>query len=448
MTKLKQVWEKFKDHVSIAELGADGSKFGLEFLSALGLVGSSLTPVTVGLGSVGLLKKGLDFYVSKTKTQNLEEWVGIAFPLAYILSFDALVQKNEWLRNKIDIGGSEREIKQQSDNYLEGVELTSEQSQEALKNFPNSSLGHALNHQLSIYLKQVGLGDRTIDIVTGWVAWGTIEQIESLLSYEESKNTDILKKVKLDITAARETGATQKFSSIEDYLKEQISPNSSDPLRLDKWKVFDEPFKIPDIYVPLKAQLLDSNGKVKKDEENKDKDIEAVDLETWAKDQLTNSSYNGQVMFIQAGPGRGKSVFCRMFADWVREHSHPVWTPILIRLRDIDAFEPNIENTLRAAIKEDFAKSDGWLTDGNTRFLFILDGFDELRFEGRTASGIEKFLKQVGSYQTSCQNNPKLGPKSDCRPKRASNYRSPVEFNRRAKFKGKKFRRRKPKAKG
>jgi hypothetical protein len=60
MTKLKQVWEKFKDHVSIAELGADGSKFGLEFLSALGLVGSSLTPVTVGLGSVGLLKKGLE----------------------------------------------------------------------------------------------------------------------------------------------------------------------------------------------------------------------------------------------------------------------------------------------------------------------------------------------------------------------------------------------------
>ncbi|NET62824.1 MAG: NACHT domain-containing protein [Symploca sp. SIO2E6] len=118
----------------------------------------------------------------------------------------------------------------------------------------------------------------------------------------------------------------------------------------------------------------------------------------------------GQVMFIQGGPGRGKSVFCRMFANWVLEHIHPLWTPILIRLRDIDAFEPNIENTLRAAVKGNFAKSDdGWLTDSNTRFLFLLDGFDELRLEGRTTSGIEKFLKQVGNLQASCQNNPHLG---------------------------------------
>ncbi|MEQ9671371.1 NACHT domain-containing protein [Coleofasciculus sp. G2-EDA-02] len=147
------------------------------------------------------------------------------------------------------------------------------------------------------------------------------------------------------------------------------------------------------------VNLVDKNGKI-------DKQANPVNLEQWAKEQLTNLDKNGQVLFIQAGPGRGKSVFCRIFANWVREHLHPIWTPIMIRLRDIDAFENNIENTLRAAVKADFVKSDdGWLTDRNTRFLFVLDGFDELRIEGRTTGGIEKFLKQVGNYQSSCQHN-------------------------------------------
>ncbi len=153
----------------------------------------------------------------------------------------------------------------------------------------------------------------------------------------------------------------------------------------------------------IRNKVWENNGKGKENEAS-------INLETWAKDLLANPDKNGQVMFIQGGPGRGKTVFCRMFANWVREHLHPIWTPILIRLRDIDAFEPNIENTLRAAVKEDFAKSDdGWLTDANTRFLFILDGFDELRMEGRSAGGIEEFLKKVGYFQSSCQQNPQLG---------------------------------------
>ncbi|MEM9824716.1 MAG: NACHT domain-containing protein, partial [Bacteroidota bacterium] len=136
----------------------------------------------------------------------------------------------------------------------------------------------------------------------------------------------------------------------------------------------------------------------------------AVELDTWAKDLLTNPDKNDRVMFIQAGPGRGKSVFCWMLADWAREHLHPIWTPILICLGDIYNFGTNIENTLRAAIHSDFAKSDeGWLTDRNTRFLFILDGFDELRLQGRTSDGIEQFLKQVGNYQEECHRNPELG---------------------------------------
>jgi hypothetical protein len=78
-----------------------------------------------------------------------------------------------------------------------------------------------------------------------------------------------------------------------------------------------------------------------------------------------------QVLFIQAGPWQGKSVFCRMFANAVREHLFPVWIPILIRLRDIAKLQTNFAETLRDGVNADFAKTDsGWLTDKNTRFLF------------------------------------------------------------------------------
>jgi hypothetical protein len=79
-------------------------------------------------------------------------------------------------------------------------------------------------------------------------------------------------------------------------------------------------------------------------------------------------------------------------------------------LRDVVAFEKSLEATLRKAVKVDFASSDdGWLSDRNTRYLFILDGFDELRMEKRTASGVEEFLKQVGQFQKDCKNSPDMG---------------------------------------
>ncbi|GAB1541034.1 hypothetical protein NUACC21_37040 [Scytonema sp. NUACC21] len=260
MKKLKQIRESLKDLGKIVEFGAEGSKATLEFAMAVGVLSAAVIPVAqpiaASLAFVGLTNKGIDLYRSKNKEPDLEEWVAIAFPLAYIESFDALVQKNEWLRQKMSAGVSGQEIKQHFDDELGEVELTQELVQEALTKFPESLLGLALNNQLSAYLKQVGLDQYTIPIVTGWVAWGTRAKIEQLLAYEESSKRNIAVQVKPYIKAAQEIGATQTFGSIEAYLLEQISPNPSDSLREDKWRVFDEPFKIPDVYVPLRRLPL------------------------------------------------------------------------------------------------------------------------------------------------------------------------------------------------
>jgi hypothetical protein len=186
-----------------------------------------------------------------------------------------------------------------------------------------------------------------------------------------------------------------KYDSIDRYLTEQIAAK---PLET----VFAESFTFKDIYVPLKAKPVDKNGHVVET-------LHATSLQDWAKDILNDPQKQGQVMFIQGGPGRGKSVFCRMFADLVRQQLHPILTPVLIRLRDIPKLQPSFRDTLREAVQADFAASDdGWLTDRNTRFLFLLDGFDELVMEGRS-SGLEEFLKQVGQFQQDCQRSKDMG---------------------------------------
>jgi hypothetical protein len=92
-----------------------------------------------------------------------------------------------------------------------------------------------------------------------------------------------------------------------------------------------------------------------------------------------------------------------MFADLVRQELHPNYTPILIRLRDLRVLENNLTDTLQNYYPLqtcDFVQSDqGWLTDKNTRFLFLLDGFDELLLEDRASGGLKEFLEQVEQFQ-------------------------------------------------
>ncbi|MBD2535756.1 pentapeptide repeat-containing protein [Nostoc flagelliforme FACHB-838] len=398
MAKIQQIWqrwipgllEKTVKRGETVESGAEVTKAALEFAIALGVLASvpSAPIVAAGLAFVGIGRKGLTLLHERTNQKfEMEEWVAFACPLAYINSFNALVERNVWLQEKLNAELKEQEVKLQF-HQLGQLELDNSKAEEALKQFPNSTLGQALNQELSSYLETKGIRPEIASLVTGCVAWDTYNYIKQLFSYESE---DVRQILSLMIIAAQEVRANEKYASIKLYLKEQISPSYSDPLLMERWKVIGEEFKITEIYVPLKAQLLDNNGKPK--------EKSSVDLENWVTEQLNKPETNRQVIFIQAGPGRGKSVSCKMFAERVRKELHPIWTPILIRLRDIDTFEPNIENTLRAAVRENFANRDDWLSDRNTRYLFILDGFDELRFEGRTAKGIEDFLGQVGNYQ-------------------------------------------------
>jgi uncharacterized protein YjbI with pentapeptide repeats len=280
---------------------------------------------------------------------------------------------------------------QQQIEKLKEFQLDEHLARNALTCFHKSELAQALNQLLSTQLQQAGMDQNEAQIVAAWVAWGTHRYLKKAL---EDAEDSVRQSAELYMSGRQQE--RDKYGSIDAYLRDQIAAK---PLE----KVFAESFTFRDIYVPLNAQPVDKNGNVHNW-------TGAFDLEAWAKSVLNDSNKQAQVMFIEGGPGRGKSVFCRMFADWVRQHLHPTWTPILIRLRDIRNFEKSIENTLRAAVKADFARSDnGWLTDRNTRFLFLLDGFDELLMERRTSEGLKEFLQQVGQFQRDCKQSQEMG---------------------------------------
>jgi len=399
-TQLKKFWKfattydllKLGKPGEIAETGAEITKFALEFGLAIGLLSAAATPAGIavaGLSGVGLAIRGVRLYREKTgKEPSLEEWVAIAFPLAYLESFNELVQTNALLQ-QIRATPVSEPVQQQIEKLGE-FQLDEHLARNALTCFHESELAQVLNQLLSTQLHQAGMAQNDAQIVAAWVAWGTHRYLKKALEDAEDSVRQTA-----ELYMAGRQHESDKYDSIDAYLREQIATK---PLE----KVFAESFTFRDIYVPLKAMPVDKNGDV-------DKKAEAFDLETWAKDILNDPHKQTQVMFIQGGPGRGKSVFCRMFADLVRQQLHPIWTPVLIRLRDIPKLQPSFRETLREAVQADFAaRDDGWLTDRNTRFLFLLDGFDELVMEGRT-SGLEEFLKQVGQFQQDCQRSKDMG---------------------------------------
>ncbi|WYL96605.1 MAG: pentapeptide repeat-containing protein [Gloeotrichia echinulata IR180] len=399
----QQVWESFRQSFSVTEgvnttletgkavleaaktLKEQGAS--LEILKPLLQNSSSLLDVlcspmaqVVGAGipfvslGIGLLKFSREL---SNKEPTLEECVFIVSQAAYLESVKEILSLYPGVNWDADAKIAQQLTKQLQ--KLNDIELDYQSASNVIACFHESELAQAFTEVLSARLKAANLKESQINLLTQRIAWNTHRYL--MKAWIESG--DITKNI-IPASFGDWQNKQQNIQSIDDYLQEHIATK---PIE----KVFTESFSFKDIYVPLKVNVVDENTPSK-------------DLETWSKEILLNPDKLGQVMFIQGGPGRGKSVFCRMFSDWVRQHLHPIWTPILIRLRDIDSFGDRLEKTLKDELKFSFIQSDdNWLTNKNTRFLFILDGFDELHIEARNNFNVEAFIKQVAGFQQECE---------------------------------------------
>ncbi|MEL6439579.1 MAG: pentapeptide repeat-containing protein [Cyanobacteria bacterium J06621_8] len=385
--KLLEFWQENRPELdSLLEAGeftANTTAAGLGLALALGVVNPAMAIPAAGLAFAGSTRKVIEWGAKKSnKKLTLEDIASLITPVAYWESFNYWLNRNQVLATKLSENNQAISI----DSQIENLTLDHQLAINALSNFPTSELAQTFNQILSSQLNQQGLDQIEAEIIASWVAWNAVNFFDKTL--DEFRDADNLQIINIyRNTVPHEDD--QQHASIDKYLKTQIATKP-------KEKVFNEEFSFKDLYVPLKAVPVDANGRVSPNKAS------YMLVEDWAKGILQNPNKAKQVMFIQGGPGRGKSVFCRMFADYVRQKLHPLWIPVLIRLRDIESFEASFAKTLQGAVKADFAQDEGWLTDSKLRFLFLLDGFDELRMEGRTKGGIERLIKQVGSFQERC----------------------------------------------
>lgn len=358
--------------------------------SLLDILNSPLVEVAgAALPFISIATDLLQFLLEKTRQEpTLEDSVALVSQAAYLESLRQFLQKHPEIAEKLEHIPASKAVENQIKNLgknlkLNGreVELDDRSARKVLLCFRNSALAEVFNLILAERLKESGLEQEAAATVAKRVAYDTHRYMKEALTTagEALKN----------LAAIYGEGwqrDQEAYLSIEKYLEEEIAAKPRE-------RVFDEEFTFRDIYIPLEVKPVTKDGKVSKK-------AKPQNIEQWALTWLLEETDSKEVLFIQGGPGRGKSVFCRMFADWVRQNLHPIWTPILIRLRDVQAFELDFDKTLSAAVARDFVTSDsGWLTDPNTRFLFLLDGFDELLMERGAGLDLQQFLEQVALFQ-------------------------------------------------
>ena len=324
------------------------------FSSLLDVLSSPLGQVaTAALPFVPLATGLLKYIVEATRQEpTLEVGVAIAAQTAYLKSVKVFLEQHPELVQRLSDKPASKALTNQIQQVgekleLDGkeVELTEQEARKTLICFHESQLARIFNGLLSQRLQEAGLSPEESDRTTERIARNTHRYLKEIVA-------EVRDQVKR-LAAVYGEGWFQdqeRYASIDRYL-EVIA-------RKPQETVFDEPlpFTFANLYVPLQVQPVNKEGKI-------DDTATPQNIETWAETLLQDARAQGQVLFIQGGPGRGKSVFCRMFADKVRREWSPIWIPVLIRLRDVKNFAQDFDKTLEDAIATKFTKDAGWLND-------------------------------------------------------------------------------------
>jgi hypothetical protein len=332
------------------------------FSSLLDVLSSPLGQVATGALTFVPLATGLLKYIVEATRQEptLEAGVAIAAQAAYLKSVQVFLEQHPELVQRLSDQPASTALTKQIHQVGETLEvdgkemeLTERVARETLICFHESPLAQIFNGLLSQRLQEAGLTPQEAKRITERIARSTHRYLKQIV-------VEVRDQVKR-LAAVYGEGWFQdqeRYDSIDRYLEDVIA-------RKPREIVFEEPFTDADLYVHLRVQPVSKEGK-------RDDKETPQNIESWAESMLDDPLKQSQVLFIQGGPGRGKSVFCRMFADKVRREWSPIWIPLLIRLRDVQNCAQDFDKTFEDAIATDFTKDAGWLTDRNTRFLFFL----------------------------------------------------------------------------
>jgi len=157
--------------------------------------------------------------------------------------------------------------------------------------------------------------------------------------------------------------------------------------------VFDEPFSLAQIFVPLNAYYIEERGKGVADRgESKKRNVVSVDaeLDKWAYD----CDQRDALKVVTGGPGSGKSSLARMFAARLAARKKRV---LFIPLHQIDPTKGLAEEIGRYVSDQGILPSNPLgPASAEPDLTIILDGLDELSSQGKAAvETARSFVREV-----------------------------------------------------
>jgi uncharacterized protein YjbI with pentapeptide repeats len=315
---------------------------------------------------------------------SLENYTAIISQAAYLESIRDILSLYPALN--YNQPGKNEELAPILDN-INNIELDAQTAIRTIECFHESPLATAFNHLLSTRLISPHLSKYPARLLAKRIAVNTHRYIIQALIALDS-----------DIQAFIPDSHQQWQKEAENLENLQIYLNNQIGSQLFN-QVLDQTCVFKDIYIPPQAKPVNKYGEI-------DIDAAAFDIEAWVKKNILTENNSEKVIFIQGKIGRGKTVFCQVFADWVRHHLYPLWTPILINVKDMKTVLSQLEDTLKANLDISFIQSDDdWLKNKNTRFILIFDGWDELPGTVRNKHILETFIQQLAEFQQRCRND-------------------------------------------
>lgn len=160
--------------------------------------------------------------------------------------------------------------------------------------------------------------------------------------------------------------------------------------------VFNEPFGLSQIYVPLHAYTVvkgDSDGhsptlEIGARQPKKDAKV-AVDLDAELTRWLDSADKDDALRVISGGPGSGKSSFLRVFCAKLAENGK--YKPLYIPLHLIDPTK-DVADEVSAYLRDEgtFSSSPVDPKAAEENLLLVFDGLDELASQGAAARNVAK----------------------------------------------------------
>ena len=241
---------------------------------------------------------------------------------------------------------------------------------------------------LSAWLKELGIEEPAADAIAGRLPTYFVYALNQEWRRNSKSYGPLLEALNTPFTKAgdREWAWAQYSALLERRIQEPV---------------FDEPFSLSQIFVPLSAYYSKERPRTEmevdalRDERQKRRHV-VIDLNKELTNWVDSSNAQDAIRVISGGPGSGKSSFARVFASGIAQ-SHSKLKVLFVPLHLIDASKDLVEEVGR------FVRDEGVLLSNpldpespEPNLLVIFDGLDELASQGKAAADIAKgFVREV-----------------------------------------------------